>query len=172
MLALADGAEVQLAQASKGAAKSDAEKSNVPQADDKKREAGKSAETGKAAAQTPPAQPPAGATPETQTPGNQTPGAQTPPAQRPVEYEPLSKVSDKIRNSVAAQKAEHKVDDAFTALRLQMDQFGRQMDIYHRNQTRGDTSAKAPAPLDFAALAKQHGLEAKQTDLITAARGG
>ena len=41
------------------------------------------------------------------------------------------------------------------------------MDVYRRNQTRGDTTAKPPAPLDFAALAKGQGLEAKQTDLIT-----
>lgn len=147
LLALADGAEIEVAQA----AKAGGEKSEAPKSDSTK------------GAEKPAADQPAGGK-------DSKAGDAAPPPQRPVEYEPLSKVSDKIRNSVAAQKVEHKVDDAFNALRLQMDQFGRAMDKYRRDQTRGDTNAKAPAPLDVAALAKQHGLEAKQTDLITYAQ--
>jgi hypothetical protein len=99
-----------------------------------------------------------------QTAADQTAGA-TP--ESPVEYDPLSKVTDTIRNRLAQQNVDEQVDAAFSAIELQLDQYTRSLDSYQAALSRGNKSAKKPEPPDLATLAKPYGLEAKETDLIS-----
>ncbi len=156
--------------ATPGAAKSDAGKSNPATVSNPSADASKSG-----AASTPPSAPQPS---QAQTPAapadskgadNSAAGASptTAPVARPVEYEPFEKVKDRCRHAVAAQKVDDRVSDAFSALRLMMDQYGRAIETYQRDISRGFANTKAPTPIDFAALAKQYGLDAEQTDLIS-----
>jgi hypothetical protein len=171
LLALVDGAEFEVAQAAKApaaggtktapgakadskadAAKAEAKKTDAKTSDakttdnkksDEKTTDAKTAESGAKATETKPLEP------------------------TPVEYEPLAKVSDTIRTKLAAQRLQKRVDDAFSAVRLKMEQYRRELAKYDSEVKRGITSAKAPPAPEFKSLADQFGLELKQTDFVT-----
>jgi hypothetical protein len=88
-------------------------------------------------------------------------------AAAPVEYEPLSKVTEAIRNRLAQQKVDEQVDAAYSAIELQLDQYGRSLDNYRAAVSRNSKNAKKPEPPDLATIVKPYGLEAKETDLIS-----
>ncbi len=117
---------------------------------------------------------PAPKTSDAKTSDVKAPEAKTPDAKSadsqptaPVEYEPLSKVTDVIRNRLAQQKVDDQVDAAYSAIELQLDQYERSLDSYRASVSRGNKSAKKPEPPDLAAIVKSYGLEAKETDLIS-----
>ena len=89
----------------------------------------------------------------------------------PVEYEPLSKVTEVIRNRLAQQKVDEQVDAAFSAVELNSINILRSLDNYRAAVSRGNKNAKKPEPPDLAAMAKPYGLEAKETDMISQATG-
>ncbi len=85
-----------------------------------------------------------------------------------IKYEPLEKVHDTIRDSLASQKAGNRITEIFDAIRPEMDRYSDQYERYTiRKET--DKSATPPRPLDFAELAKKHGIQAKELPLVTAA---
>ncbi|HZZ28977.1 MAG TPA: hypothetical protein VFE46_13330 [Pirellulales bacterium] len=91
----------------------------------------------------------------------------TPAAEPPVEYDPLDKVADTIRNRLAQQQVDKQVDDAFSAIESQILQYNRGLETYRAAVSRGNKTAKKPEPPDLTALAKPYGLEAKETDLVS-----
>ncbi|HTQ37569.1 MAG TPA: hypothetical protein VMJ32_00985 [Pirellulales bacterium] len=86
---------------------------------------------------------------------------------RTVEYDPLDKVADTIRNQLAQQKVDDQVDAAFSAIESKIELYNRGLQTYRAAESRGNKTAKMPDPPDLAALAKPSGLEAKQTELIS-----
>lgn len=156
LLALADPSATPPAQ--KSAAAADTKSTDAKPADAKA--ATPAAPSSKPADSKLPGPPP----PDMKAPDAKTPAAQTP---APVEYEPLSKVTDVIRTRLAQQKVDAQVDAAFSAIELNLDQYARSLDTYRAAVTRGNKNAKKPEPPDLAALAKEYGLEAKETDLIS-----
>ncbi|MCC7085911.1 MAG: hypothetical protein IT427_12990 [Pirellulales bacterium] len=97
-------------------------------------------------------------TPDTQSPDTKIPDTAAIP---PVEYEPLEKVADDIRKRIAEQKVDERIQKAFAAL-------AEQMNKYRSDSARARAlGGEKPTALDFAALAKEYRLEAKETDLIS-----
>ncbi len=100
----------------------------------------------------------------------------------PVEYEPLDKVRDAIRTSIARENTANQLFASMDALQKLMAEYADQRldeepqdDAAGEGEKAGDknSSSKAkkpagPAPLDFAALAKQYGFEAHEMGPISA----
>lgn len=83
-----------------------------------------------------------------------------------VKYEPLDKMRDKIRDSLAADKARKHLSEIFDDLMGQMRRYSDERDVV--------SSAKQPnaapvKPFPFAELAKTKGIEARELPLSTAA---
>ncbi len=95
-------------------------------------------------------------------------GEATSQAAEEPKYEPLDKVQDTIRESLASQKAAKQIDDIFEELGAAMRRYTDELDRYSVGKET-DTRAAAPAPFPFAALAKSKGVEAKELPLVTAA---
>lgn len=92
------------------------------------------------------------------------------PAQQMEEpkFQPLEKVQDTIREALARQKAREKVAKIFETLAGTMRRYAGDLADYEARKG-VSPNAVAPQPLDFAALAKENGIEAKQLPLVTAA---
>ncbi len=75
---------------------------------------------------------------------------------------------DTIRDTLAGQKASQRIADIFADLKPEMDRYS---DQYERYTIRLDTdkNARPPQPLNFAELAKKHGIQAKELPLVTGA---
>ncbi len=91
--------------------------------------------------------------------------AQTKP--EPPKYEPLEKVKDQIRTSIAARKASERIGEIFDELTAEMRRYADEVDAY--NARKGtDPNAAPPKPFPFAELAKKYGIEAKELSQVTA----
>ncbi|HEX3726035.1 MAG TPA: hypothetical protein VHV08_07315 [Pirellulales bacterium] len=86
----------------------------------------------------------------------------------PPKYEPLEKVHDQIRDTIAGQKASQKIGEIFDELTTQMKRYAEDLDVYEARKG-ADSRSAAPKPLAFAELAKKYNLEAKELPLVTAA---
>ena len=74
-------------------------------------------------------------------------------------YDPLWKVSDRIRRTLAGEKAIAKMTEALNGLQMRMQDFGRERANWNYNRERGaGEDAVPPKPLDFDALAKETGV--------------
>jgi hypothetical protein len=101
---------------------------------------------------------------ETTTPDAKASDAKTPDAAAlpPIEYEPLDKVADKIRDRLADQKVSERIQKAFEGLMKHLSKYRTEASAF-----RAEVGPK-PQPLDIAALAKQYGVEGKETEMISA----
>jgi hypothetical protein len=81
------------------------------------------------------------------------------------EVEPLEKVRDRIREQLAREKANTRVDAVFTAAAADLTRYAEDQALW---QARRETGIAAPRPPDFDAIAKVQGLEAVHSKLIAA----
>src|SRR5690606_25911752 len=91
---------------------------------------------------------------EAETPAT-TPGDEivTEPPVPETRYEPLEKVQDTIRDTLARQKAAEMLSDQFDDLSAKMRRYTDDYDIY-TTEKGTNPKAQAPAPLNFAELAE------------------
>lgn len=126
------------------------------------------------AGETPPpageAAPPAAAEPAAEPAGEQAPPeapatAADEPA-TPEQFEPLDAVKDQIRQQLAAQRSNARIDNIFDAVALDLSRYAEDLALW---QARGEAQgAKAPTPPDVSVIAKVQGLEGGQTPLQSA----
>jgi hypothetical protein len=95
-----------------------------------------------------------------------TTGAEPPPG-REVEYEPLDKVEGKIKNQIAQNKVDERVMKAFAAIETQLSRYRSALDSQRAAELAGKSAAKQIQPPDLEALAKEHGLQYRKTNLTT-----
>jgi len=102
-------------------------------------------------------------------PAESTPADAAAKTEEPKEekFEPLEKVQDQIRDSLASQKAAAKIAEIFDELSAAMRRYSDEVDVYEASKG-ADSTLKKPAPFDFATLAKAKGVEAKELPLVTA----
>lgn len=104
------------------------------------------------------------------TPGDEI--VKEPPVPETTQYEPLEKVQDTIRDTLASQKAAEKLSDQFDELSAKMRRYTDDYDIY-TTEKGTNPKAQAPVPLNFAELAKGKdvvGLELTSVTPLQAAR--
>jgi hypothetical protein len=168
LLALADDAEILVAQKSDAAVKGD---SKSAAKSDPKTNSSTGAKTdmkatdAKADVKAPDTKAVDAKAGETKAADSTTAG--TPATQRPVEYEPFDKVSGMIRNRIAQQKVDEKVAAAFRSIQAQMERYKSNLDTYRALKSQGNTAAKEPQPPDLEALAKPFGFDVKKTELVS-----
>lgn len=136
-----------------------------------------------AAADAPAAEPPADAKTPAADPASASPPAETPATDAPAndaaekpaeeapkaaEYEPLEKVSDQIRDTLAGQKAVKQIGEIFDDLSAKMKRHAEELDNYDTLKEK-DKTAQPPKPFPFAELAKEKKIEAREMALSTAA---
>lgn len=81
-------------------------------------------------------------------------------------YRPLKAVYDSIRRQLAAQRVGAKIDEVLDPLRDIILDYAHDLEDYEAEKDK-KKDLKPPAPLDLAALAKEHGLTAHSTDFIS-----
>ena len=96
--------------------------------------------------------------------------AEEKPAKKPPEaqFEPLEKVRDTIRDSIAGQKASSKITEIVDELSAAMRRYADDMDRYNAGKG-ANPKLSPPKPFPFAELAQSKGVEAKELPLATAA---
>jgi hypothetical protein len=119
----------------------------------------------KPAEETPVEEKPADAKPADDKPAEEKP-AEAAPAEEP-RFEPLEKVQDTIRTSLARQKAQERITEQFEQLSGEMRRYADDVDIYSTEKGT-NPSAKPPVPLDFEALAKDKDVTALELKSVTA----
>jgi len=82
-----------------------------------------------------------------------------------VEVEPLDKVTDKIREQLAREGANAKIDAVFTAVAGDLTRYAEDYALW---QARREGGMSPPKPPDFDAIAKMQGLEAGRSELTPA----
>jgi hypothetical protein len=113
--------------------------------------------------------------PSAEQPKIEKPAAESPKSEKPATDQPAqpenaekaaSSLSEKVKQRVRAQVAGGKINKIFLELRQKMDENGKK---WHKYQAEKIHKINAPAPpsLDFEALAKQYGLTAGRTGLIS-----
>jgi hypothetical protein len=80
-------------------------------------------------------------------------------------YEPFEKVEEQIRKTLSQQKASAMVEEAFGRLSTKMREYANARS-YEANKQE-NPELEPPAPLDFATLAKDEGVTAEETELLT-----
>jgi hypothetical protein len=85
-----------------------------------------------------------------------------------VKYQPLEKVKDTIRESLASAKAIEKISKSFEELQGAMRRYEDERNIYN---SRKEKIGKPPV-FAFEELAKKYDFEAKTLDMVTAAEAG
>ena len=102
-------------------------------------------------------------------PAEKTPQGEM-PAEQPDEprFEPLEKVADTIRTSLARGRVEERVSEQFDELSAEMRRYTDDLDIYTAEKGI-DPKAKPPARLDFAKLAEGKDVQALELKSVTAA---
>jgi hypothetical protein len=85
-----------------------------------------------------------------------------------IKYEPLEKVADTIRDTIAAQKATARIIEIFDELQAAMRRYADERDL-HSSRQEAKSAAAAPPQFRFEELAKAKNIEAKTLDLVTAA---
>jgi hypothetical protein len=84
-----------------------------------------------------------------------------------IKYEPLEKVADTIRDSIAAQKANARMLEIFEELQAAMRRYADERDLFN---ARPEAQKSTPPPVfPFEELAKPKNVEAKALVLVTAA---
>jgi hypothetical protein len=130
----------------------------------------------KPADEKPAAEPPA----STETPAaGEAPAATTEPpadtsAEKPAEeikYEPLEKVQDTIRDTIAGEKANARMIEIFDELQAAMRRYADDRDLFAARPDAKASAAQAPV-FPFEALAKSKNVEAKALDMVTSAEAG
>ena len=81
-------------------------------------------------------------------------------------YRPLKAVYDSIRRRLAARQVGPKIDEVLDPLRDIILDYAHDLEDYNAEKEK-NKDLKPPAPLDLAALAKEHGLTAHSTDFIS-----
>jgi len=81
-----------------------------------------------------------------------------------LDFEPLEKVKDKIREQLAREKATARIDAVFSAIAGDIGRYAEDLALW---KARG-TGKAAPAPPDIDLIAKKQGLEAGRSELVTA----
>ena len=89
-----------------------------------------------------------------------------PTSESAVEFEPLDKVKDGIREQIAREKANTRIDAVFSAIAGDVGRYAEDLALW---KARG-TGTAAPAPPDIDLIAKKQGLEAGRSELVTAER--
>jgi hypothetical protein len=107
--------------------------------------------------------------PATENPTEEKPAADKPGEQKPPEprYQPLEKVADQIRMSLARQKAEERLREQFDALSAEMRRYQDELDVYS-TEKQARPGAKPPVPLDFAKLAEGKDVQAFELKSVSA----
>ncbi len=83
-----------------------------------------------------------------------------------VQFEPLETVKDRIRDTLARQRANARIDNIFDAVALDLSRYSEDLALW---QARGEAQGlKAPSPPDFNVIAQVQGLEAGQGELQSA----
>jgi hypothetical protein len=102
--------------------------------------------------------------------GEAASGSDEKPAKKPAEaqFEPLEKVHDTIRDSIAGQKANTHISEIFDELSATMRRYADDMDRYSVGKAK-NPALQPPKPFPFAELAKSKGVDAKELPLLTAA---
>jgi len=82
------------------------------------------------------------------------------------QFEPLEAVSARIREQLAAQRANARIDNIFDAVALDLSRYAEELAVW---QARGEAQGlKAPLPPDVSVIAEVQGLEGGQTGLQSA----
>ena len=81
-------------------------------------------------------------------------------------YRPLLAVYDSIRRRLAARRVGAKIDEVLDPLRDIIEDYAHDLEDYNAEKEK-NKDLKPPAPLDLAALAKEHGLTAHSTEFIS-----
>jgi hypothetical protein len=81
-------------------------------------------------------------------------------------YRPLKAVYDSIRRQLAATRVGAKINEVLDPLRDIVEDYAHDLEDYNAEKEK-NKDLKPPAPLDLAALAKEHGLTAHSTDFIS-----
>ncbi len=89
---------------------------------------------------------------------------QEPASETALDFEPLEKVKDKIREQLAREKAMARIDAVFSAIAGDIGRYAEDLALW---KARG-TGTAAPAPPDIDLIAKKQGLEAGRSELVTA----
>lgn len=130
----------------------------------------------KPADEKPAAEPPA----STETPATgEAPAATTEPpadasAEKPAEeikYEPLEKVQDTIRDTIAGEKANARMIEIFDELQAAMRRYADDRDLFAARPDAKASALQAPV-FPFEELAKSKNVEAKALDMVTSAEAG
>jgi|688.fasta_scaffold55462_2 hypothetical protein len=87
-----------------------------------------------------------------------------PTSETALDFEPLEKVKDKIREQLAREKATTRIDAVFSAIAGDIGRYAEDLALW---KARG-TGTAAPAPPDIDLIAKKQGLEAGRSELVTA----
>jgi len=88
-------------------------------------------------------------------------------AEKAVAYEPLDAVQDDIRQRLAAEAAQRRVDAVFAAVTADIARYAEDLAIW---RSQDDAQGPAPAPPDVDAIAERQGLEAGRLERIDVAR--
>jgi len=138
---------------------------DAPAAETPPTEAPAAEKPAEAATETPAAETPAAEAPAAAAPAAETPAEEQP---KPTEYEPLEKVADQIRDTLAGQKAVKQIGEIFDDLSAKMKRHAEELDNYDTLKEK-DKSAQPPKPFPFAELAKEKKIAASEMALCTAA---
>jgi hypothetical protein len=90
--------------------------------------------------------------------------AEEPTSETALDFEPLEKVKDKIREQLAREKATARIDAVFSAIAGDIGRYAEDLALW---KARG-TGTAAPAPPDIDLIAQKQGLEAGRSELVTA----
>jgi hypothetical protein len=113
---------------------------------------------------------PADATPSDAKPAEAKPtekaGSESEPtSDTAIEFEPLEKVKDKIREQLARERSNARVDAVFTAVAGDLTRYAEDYALW---QARQAANTAAPAPPDIDVIAQKQSLEAGHSKLVTA----
>ncbi len=89
---------------------------------------------------------------------------QEPTSETALDFEPLEKVRDKIREQLAREKATARIDAVFSAIAGDIGRYAEDLALW---KARG-TGTAAPAPPDIDLIAKKQGLESGRSEMVTA----
>jgi hypothetical protein len=78
-------------------------------------------------------------------------------------FRPLAEVTEEIRDLLAAEKAEAKIDAIFSAVAADLTAYGEDYALW---QARGETGTEPPTPPDFQKIAETQGLTAGRSELV------
>ena len=91
---------------------------------------------------------------------------ETAAADEAANFEPLEKVKDDIRQRLARQEADKRIDAIFSAIATDMTRYAEDFALWQAGGK--DAGAAAPNPPNFEKIAAMQGLEAGRSELVTA----